>query len=189
MAVVILLGLSRSSRWPTESVDSSRNEHSRRCDSSPVCSVRWRQRMSTEVSPRHLCSQVCPSHRDDLLETYPSFRLIQHAKYLLTQTEEHLCLRIMHSLKSMVKSHHDFDTMVREALTSSKIHRLPVCLGAKSSLEITSTIFCWWQTVFEITPSTAERYEWEKQIVGLAEKNVRRFESTFRHSLVIVRLI
>lgn len=39
-------------------------------------------------------------------------RLIQHAKYLLTQTDENLCLRIMHALKSMVKSNHEFETMV-----------------------------------------------------------------------------
>jgi len=40
------------------------------------------------------------------------FRLIQHAKDLLTQTDESLCLRIMHALKSMVKSNHEFDTRV-----------------------------------------------------------------------------
>jgi hypothetical protein len=39
-------------------------------------------------------------------------KLIQHAKYLLTQTDENLCLRIMHALKSMVKSNHEFETMV-----------------------------------------------------------------------------
>ena len=39
-------------------------------------------------------------------------RLIQHAKYLLTQTDENLCLRIMHALKSMVKSNHEFESMV-----------------------------------------------------------------------------
>ncbi|CAF0857142.1 unnamed protein product [Adineta ricciae] len=37
-------------------------------------------------------------------------KLIQHAKYLLTQTDESLCLRIMHALKSMVKSSYEFDT-------------------------------------------------------------------------------
>ncbi|CAF4174789.1 unnamed protein product [Rotaria socialis] len=38
-------------------------------------------------------------------------KLIQHAKYLLTQTDENLCLRIMHSLKSMVKSNTEFETI------------------------------------------------------------------------------
>ncbi|CAF1230291.1 unnamed protein product, partial [Rotaria sordida] len=39
------------------------------------------------------------------------YKLIQHAKYLLIQTDENLCLRIMHALKSMVKSNHEFETM------------------------------------------------------------------------------
>jgi hypothetical protein len=39
-------------------------------------------------------------------------KLIQHAKDLLTQTDESLCLRIMHALKSMVKTNHEFDTRV-----------------------------------------------------------------------------
>ncbi|CAF1170496.1 unnamed protein product [Adineta ricciae] len=38
-------------------------------------------------------------------------KFIQHAKYLLVRTNENLCLRIMHALKSMVKSNHEFDTM------------------------------------------------------------------------------
>ncbi|CAF5010089.1 unnamed protein product, partial [Rotaria sp. Silwood1] len=36
-------------------------------------------------------------------------KLIQHAKYFLIQTDEILCLRIMHALKSMVKCNHEFD--------------------------------------------------------------------------------
>ena len=56
-----------------------------------------------------------------------SFRLIQHAKYLLTQTEEQICLRIMHALKSMVKTNHEFET---------RVHDLCLALFAWSSLTI-----------------------------------------------------
>ncbi|CAF3997190.1 unnamed protein product, partial [Rotaria sp. Silwood2] len=38
-------------------------------------------------------------------------KLIQHAKYLLIQTDEKLCLRIMHALKSMVKSNQEFEVV------------------------------------------------------------------------------
>ncbi|CAF1314468.1 unnamed protein product [Adineta steineri] len=38
-------------------------------------------------------------------------KFIHHAKYLLIQTDEYLCLRIMHALKSMVKTNLEFETM------------------------------------------------------------------------------
>ena len=34
----------------------------------------------------------------------------------LIQTDENLCLRIMHALKSMVKNNHEFETMVEKNL-------------------------------------------------------------------------
>lgn len=54
------------------------------------------------------------------LPGFASFRLIQHAKYLLIQTDESLCLRIMHALKSMVKSTYEFDSRVCRCLASAR---------------------------------------------------------------------
>jgi hypothetical protein len=57
--------------------------------------------------------------------------------------------------------------------------------GPKPTVEITSAIFLGQQTLLEITPSAADRYV---EIVSSGETTESPFESTFGHSLVIVRL-
>ena len=94
--------------------------------------------MSIEISLWNIDSQV--SFCTLMFFNSCVLRFIQHAKYLLVQTNENLCLRIMHALKSMVKSNHEFDTMVTQTEIVRHISMWNSFSGAKFTIKIVTAI-------------------------------------------------
>lgn len=112
--------------------------------------------------------------------------MIQHAKYLLTQTDENLCLRIMHALKSMVKTNHEFESMVEKY--SHRIcffFTLLFLQGQSLRLKLLRRYFSddqkYLKSLHQPLKGTLKLVQWFETIFD-------SFESPDGHSLVIVRL-